>query len=86
MRARLVAATVILSVVVLVLSGAPAAAQEPTTAPEPTVSPEGPGGDLEGEGASLRFFVALSLLGGATALAMVAVQWFRTRPPGRHSD
>ncbi|MBA2437616.1 MAG: hypothetical protein H0V52_04595, partial [Acidimicrobiia bacterium] len=46
----------------------------------------GPIGDLGAEGGSPVVFVALSFLGGATALAIMAVQWVRTRPPGHRSD
>ena len=74
-----------LSVVPLVLCGTPASGQEPT-APEPTVSTDGAGdGEREGGEARLGYFVALSLMGGTTAVAILAVQWVRTRPPGRQS-
>lgn len=85
MRNRLVAALLTASVASLVLCGAPARGQEPT-APQPTVSTDGAGdGEREGGEASLGYFVALSLIGGTTAVAILAVQWVRTRPPGRQS-
>ncbi len=78
--------TVLLLAVLLVVLGAlsgPAGAQEPapgapdafTTTTAPSI---GPG--LDSDGGSPRIFVLLSLLGGTTAVTIIAVQWFRTRP------
>lgn len=73
-------ATVALMVAVMASVHPPAIGQEPTTVPEnSTESPVGD--DLDGEGGSPRVFALLSVLGGATALAILGVQWFRTRPP-----
>jgi hypothetical protein len=74
---------------VLTLAGPPAMGQESTTtvpAPVPSSPDVGPVGDLGAEGGSPVVLVALSFLGGATALAIMAVQWVRTRPPGHRSD
>ncbi len=72
---------------------APATSEAPTTfVPPPGVAEGGPGDpgtsvdELEGEPpldagvGSPNVFVALSLAGGATALAIMGVQWVRTRP------
>ncbi len=69
------------------LGGPPVMAQEPTTVEPPDEAPGGaplvedpPAADvLDGEGGSPQVFVVLSLLGSTTALAIMAVQWFRTR-------
>lgn len=72
--------------VTLVLAS-PAAGQEPgTTIPGATTTPTAlapPAVADDLDGGSPQVFVALSLLGGASALAIMVVQWFRTRPP-RH--
>lgn len=81
MRGRSVIAAVVL-VMIVALVHEPAAGQEATTVPEistPTASPAGD--DLDGEGGSPWVFALLSVLGGATALAILGVQWIRTRPP-----
>lgn len=79
---------VLLLVLVLVPAGPPASGQESTTtvpAPARSSPDVGPVGDLGAGGGSPLVFVALSFLGGATALAIMAVQWVRTRPSGRRS-
>ncbi|HEV2071613.1 MAG TPA: hypothetical protein VGR26_17630 [Acidimicrobiales bacterium] len=83
MRCRCVTATVVVLVVVMALVHLPATGQEPTTVPQ-TSTPSGrpAGDDLDGEGGSPRIFALLSVLGGATAVTILAVQWVRTRPPG----
>lgn len=79
---RLLASVLVL--LVLALPAGSALAQEPTsTVPESTTTPTrlpptvGEGLD---DGSSLLVYVALSLLGGATAISIMAVQWIRTRP------
>lgn len=82
MRGRHVIAAVVLLVVIVALVHEPATGQEVTTVPEistPTASPAGD--DLDGEGGSPWVFALLSVVGGATALAILGVQWIRTRPP-----
>lgn len=75
-------ATVALMVAVMASVRPPAIGQEPATMPETPTSTESPAGDdLGGEGGSPRVFAILSVLGGVTALAILGVQWFRTRPP-----
>lgn len=79
MRARCFIATVVLLVA---LVHQPATGQEATTVPEMTTPTESPAGDdLDGEGGSPWVFALLSVVGGATALAILGVQWIRTRPP-----
>ena len=79
MKARCVLATVALLVA---LAHQPATGQEATTVPEITTPTESPvGDDLDGEGGSPWVFALLSVVGGATALAILGVQWIRTRPP-----
>lgn len=77
-------ALVAVAVAVLALvAGAPATGQDAsTTVPVVPTSLAPPIGDddLEGDGGSPLVFVALSLLGGTTAVAIMAVQWIRTRP------
>ncbi len=69
----------VLLVVLGVLSG-PAGAQDPAPdAPTTTLTPS-IGAGLDSDGGSPRIFVLLSLLGGTTAVTIMAVQWFRTRP------
>ena len=79
MSARCLIATVVLLVA---LVHQPATGQEATTVPEMTTSTESPAGaDLDGEGGSPWVFALLSVGGGATALAILGLQWIRTRPP-----
>ena len=82
MRGRDVIAAVVLLGVIMASVHEPATGQEATTVPEiSTPIPSPPGDDLDGEGGSPWVFALLSVLGGATALAILAVQWIRTRPP-----
>ena len=91
-RACAVVVLPLLAVLILVAAGPPAGGQQPPpTAPEsPTSSTGGlappAGGDLDGDGGSPLVYVALSVLGGTTAVAIMAVQWFRTRPGGHRSS
>lgn len=90
-RRRIVPALVsaLLFLTVLTVAGPAAVGQESTTtvpAPPPSPPDVGPVGDLGADGGSPAVFVVLSLVGGATALAILAVQWVRTRPPGHRSD
>jgi hypothetical protein len=75
----------ILVLLALALPAGSALAQEATTTvPEatttPTRLPPTVGEGLDGDGSSPLVYVALSLLGGATAVSIMAVQWIRTRP------
>ena len=81
MRGRLLITTVVLMVAIMASVHLPASGQESTTVPEISTPTESPVGDLDGEGGSPRVFALLSVLGGATALAILGVQWIRTRPP-----
>lgn len=66
----------------LALVHQPATGEEATTVPEISTPTGRPAGDnLDGEGGSPWVFAVLSVLGGATALAILGGQWIRTRPP-----
>jgi hypothetical protein len=79
------ATSLVLILLALAVTGRPALAQEPsTTVPGATTDSTGLapiiGDGVDGDGGSPRIFAAISLLGGTTAVAIMAVQWFRTRP------
>ena len=77
--------TVVLLVVIVALVHQPATGQEATTVPEISTPTAGPASDdVDGEGGSPWVFALLSVLGGATALAILGAQWMRTRPRPRH--
>ncbi|HWH34146.1 MAG TPA: hypothetical protein VNT56_02390 [Acidimicrobiales bacterium] len=93
MTGRLPAGTVVALVLVVGLAtlgllagqGGPVGAQETTTTllgPPTTADELLPGGRIAQPGGSPAVFVALSALGGATAVAIMAAQWIRTRPGG----
>ena len=85
MRGRRVIASMVLLVVILALAHQPATGEVATTVPQVSAPTERPAGDdLDGDGGSPWVFAVLSVLGGATALAILAGQWIRTRPPPRH--